>query len=163
MTKRLIFVAGLLVGGALGFGIASWASRPDRAALEEIREHLAAVDDRPPVVRSASAPARAAASSLPRDELTRAVRDAIQAEKAAAALAAAPPAKPAPTPENVEAYRAGQGLVQRALETKVWTESQRDELQGLLAQMSEDQRQSLMRTLLPAINRGDVVPDGPPL
>lgn len=167
MSKKLSFAAGLLASGPLALLIAHAAIRDERAALREIRDTLAELRDRPAPQAETSRPERTAAAldaPVLRAELTRLVREALSAESTRIAVPTAKEA-PAPSAENLQAFQDGERLIRQAAQSKLWTGSNREELHRLLAQMTDDQRSRALQLLLPAINRGEIQPEGggPPL
>lgn len=169
MTKKICFLAGLLAGGPLALLIANAAITSERAALREIRDALAELRDRQPSEPTCAGGAdrntvTAADAPMLRGAITAMVRETLRTELARTAAPAVKEAPP-PTPENLEAFQAGERLIQRALQGRTWTQLHREDFQRLLAQMTEEQRERALQTLLPAINRGDLQPDGagPPL
>jgi hypothetical protein len=160
MDRKVTFLAGVVFGGSLGWGAAFFAWRSERAVLNEVREAVVELRDRPAAAPEA-APRPAAVAMLDptarRGEIAQVVREAVRAESAvAAATSAAAKAPPPPTPANLAAFDSGQRVVHRAFETRVWTEEARDELQALMGEMNAEGRASLLRKLIPALNRGDV-------
>jgi hypothetical protein len=69
------------------------------------------------------------------------------------------------TPENIEAYAQAHELVRAALSSGYWTDENVQELRQSLAYLTDEQREEILRILIPAINRGEVAVEtsGPPL
>src|SRR5262249_2479099 len=85
-------------------------------------------------------------------------------QPAATAVQEKEPVRAEPSVEQVEAHERGQDLVAAAQRTGHWTSEDRHQLRALMSQLSATDRDDLLHTLIPAINRQEVKVDlvGPP-
>jgi hypothetical protein len=61
-----------------------------------------------------------------------------------------------PTETNWTAYREAETIVNNALIAKVWTDADRKQLHVRLRNLTREQRRDLMRSLVPAVNSGQL-------
>lgn len=104
------------------------------------------------------APAAGGDRGLSEAELRRVVHDELggaQGQGSAGAPGAAP-APAAPPPGNPVAFNDGMRRVDQAIAQRRWTRDDAAALGRALDTMSPDQRAAVLRTLIPAINRGEV-------
>jgi hypothetical protein len=75
-----------------------------------------------------------------------------------------PEAEPQPTEENIRAFDIGRRVVDQALSSGNWGQSQADQLRAALTHLDDEQRQDLLSRLLSAINRQEISVrvNGPP-
>jgi hypothetical protein len=111
----------------------------------------------PPVARATYV----AAPAIPAESIRSAVRDALREERhEACAPAPAPPPPPPPPEPDPAALDSGRALVSAALAARRWGPDETADLRALLPQLSDAQRAELLRTLLPAVNRGEIEVNG---
>jgi hypothetical protein len=92
------------------------------------------------------------------------VREELERAQPAAAARAEPPepvAAPLPTAEQVQAHEHAQTVIAAALRTGRWTREDQSQLRELMSQLNEAERQNVVHTLLPAINRQELKIEGP--
>lgn len=75
-----------------------------------------------------------------------------------------PPTPVEPTAEQLEAHERGQSIVSAAQRVGRWSNQDRDQLRQVFQEVNENERDELLRSLLPAINRQEIKVDvqGPP-
>jgi len=91
--------------------------------------------------------------------LRRIVHDELagaQGQGGSGALAAAPAAPAAPPPGNPVAFADGMRRIDQAIAQRRWTRDDAAALGHAFDTMSPDQRAAVLRTLIPAINRGEI-------
>jgi hypothetical protein len=90
-----------------------------------------------------------------------------QPGQAVAAASASAQPQPPPDPEQEHeralAYERAQNLLTAALSSHAWDQDQAREMRALLHKLPGDQSYELRGKLLSAMNRGEIVPNGPPL
>lgn len=69
---------------------------------------------------------------------------------------AAPAKNPMGSAESQSALQTAEGLVTRALSAHVWTADNVTEIREVLPQLNEQQAQTVLSRLIPAVNRGEV-------
>jgi hypothetical protein len=76
-----------------------------------------------------------------------------------------PPEPPVPTSAQMAAARETSSVIDNALSSGAWRDVDRERWNGLLWQLDEPTRKTLMTKLIVAINRGEIHPttSGPPL
>ncbi|MGE6761771.1 hypothetical protein ACQKGO_27415 [Corallococcus interemptor] len=116
---------------------------------------------------SASAGVSARGPELPKDlqaSIDGAVARALQAhaQEPAPVPGNAPPprAHPVDAEQNARAWAQGNELVERALSSRRWGDAQIQELRTTLVMLTPDQRQTLQRKLIVAVNEGQVRMEG---
>ncbi|MCP3099208.1 hypothetical protein LZ198_10035 [Myxococcus sp. K15C18031901] len=153
----------LLLGPALGF-LAGRSTAPEpaspvgvlRAELERQRDVLEAFvarHDAPPPAPILPTPAPAVDLGWLRAELARVVRE----ELAAAQRAQAPdprglPPAPEPQPYNIAAHQEGQRILDDATSQRRWTDADAQAMRRALVNMTDAQREDVLRRLATAIN-----------
>ena len=147
-TGALVAVAigGLLAGRLL--------ATPEPAPPEPVR----------PIVRTTTTPPVPAPRidrAVIREELRAALAEMQTNAPQDAPVAVAPPAEP--TPPQIEAARTGETLVTGAIARRRWQATDAERLREVLAVMSPEQRHTTLDALAAAVNRGEIVPDGPML
>jgi hypothetical protein len=162
----LAALGGVAIGCGLGFAAARGPSGEGRELRRALDETLTALRERDEACAPVDRPtgtlvAAALDSPALRAEIGRIVRDAL---RDGMQPAAPPPAHVEASPEVLEALTSGQELVRGALEAKVWTEAESRDLKTIFTRVGPEQRDEILATLLPALNRGDLKPDfvGPP-
>ena len=126
-----------------------------------------------PMAGAAPAASRTAGSSARTldqrqlDAIRRAVRDEVNAaiaERDAEHSAEEPPAADESTPEtpgNLAAAASAQALVEAARRSRRWKREDAASLRSAIAKMNAAQRDEILSTLIPAVNRGEIKPDYP--
>jgi hypothetical protein len=153
-TTRAVALAGglgLLIGAGMVF-VAGGARARSAAATAPETPVAAAADDRP-----AAAPVLAAAAlrAAIRDEVRSAVHDeAVAVAQPAAETTPAPapkePALPTPSYEKAKAH------VSERLAQGSWSEADRERMQAMLGDMSDEERSEVMRAVIVAANKGQL-------
>jgi hypothetical protein len=169
MRKQPIWIAAVVAiagGGAFLLG---------RTTAPAIAPSAAASAARP--APTATLPARPSAPLLPagggrldpatQETIRAMLRGEIEAaldERAAAAGEAASAAE-APSEAAFEATERGHAVIRAALETGKWTREDAAALRAQLIAATPAQREELLSTLFPLLNRGELVSDfrGPPM
>jgi hypothetical protein len=107
---------------------------------------------------------RADLRAIVHDEIASAARQPTCDGAATKGADRAPAAPPIVTPEALDAENGAQRLVERAFARKAWTQDDALAMRGYLGQVTGEQREDLLRQLLPAMNDGriKVEPGGPP-
>jgi hypothetical protein len=139
---------GIIVSAALlGLGVtggyllhAPRAESPERFRV--VRESV----ERPVIV---------AGRSVSEETLRRIVREEL-ATRSAAEPGTQRPASPAPSLANPAAFDEGMQLVHHAIAQRQWTPEDATALAHVLDTASPEQSAELLRTLVPAINRGEI-------
>ncbi|MCY1033476.1 hypothetical protein OV207_18635 [Corallococcus sp. BB11-1] len=169
-TSRLWpFVGVAILSGAAGFGAAAWLGPAEGRAVQSgalerqearFEEALRKLEACQPTTE---APPMRATVAVDTSGLREEIRQILKEELRAATSAPTPPAPeprpPQPTPQSVAAFSQGRRLVENAVATGRWSEAQRDELRSLLSQLTPEQRQEIIRTLVVNINGGKVKVD----
>lgn len=65
-------------------------------------------------------------------------------------------APPSPTVEQAAAFDRGQSLIAAGQHARRWTREDALELRRVMAQLGDDERDVLVRALVPAVNRGEL-------
>jgi hypothetical protein len=157
MSKSILIAACLATGtGGIAVGLAMRPAPVETARTTASRE--------PPAEISTSLDRAQLASmirSIVRDEVGRATPPAPQPATTDEARA---PAPPEPTAEQVEAHDRGQSVIASAQRAGHWSEDDRRQFREVLRQVNGAERDELLHTLLPAINRQELKVDtfGPP-
>jgi hypothetical protein len=112
-----------------------------------------AIAARPVVINSGGRVDEAALRSVIRDVLREELRSAQSATEPA------PSPRVAPTAENVTAHDKGLECIRSARARRHWTSDDVATMRELLQQMTQEQRDEVLHTLLPAINRGEIAID----
>jgi hypothetical protein len=154
MSRLVIAVVFAGAGLALGLALRSSPSLPAPAPVRPDATRFDPVT----VVSGPTNPAQLASMirAIVREELER-------AQPVAAARAEAPEraADHLPTAEQVQAHERAQTVVAEALRTGHWTKEDQSQLRELMPQLNEVERQDVVHTLLPAINRQELKVDPP--
>ncbi|MBN8232151.1 hypothetical protein JYK02_32010 [Corallococcus macrosporus] len=168
-TRPWPFLGVAILSGAIGFGTAAVlgpgegsAVRSDALARQEARleealrklEACQPTSDGPPLRATV-----AVDTSGLREEIRQILKEELRAATSAPTPAAPEPKLPEPTPESMAAFSQGSALVEKAVATGRWSEAQRAELRPLLSQLTAEQRQEVIRTLVVNINSGKVKVD----
>lgn len=102
-------------------------------------------------------PVAAGDHGLSEAALRRVVHDELAAQgQGGSGAAGAAPAAPAAPPGNPVAFGDGMRRVDQAIAQRRWTRDDAAALGRALDTMSPDQRAAVLRTLIPAINRGEI-------
>ncbi|NOK34046.1 hypothetical protein HMI49_12665 [Corallococcus exercitus] len=169
-TSRLWpFVGVAILSGAAGFAAAAWlgpaegrAVRSDALERQEARleEALRKLEACPPAAEALPLRTTVAVDTAGlREEIRQILKEELRAATSAPTPSAPEPRPPEPTPQSVAAFNQGRGLVENAVATGRWSEAQRQELRSLLSQLTPEQRQEIIRTLVVSINSGKVKVD----
>jgi hypothetical protein len=137
-----IALVGLGAGGGYLLGALRTPPPPAQAVHDRVERAPAAGGDR----------------GLSEAELRRVVHDELAGaqEQGGAGAPGAAPAPAAPPPGNPVAFGDGMRRVDQAIAQRRWTRDDAAALGRGLDTMSPDQRAAILRTLIPAINRGEV-------
>jgi predicted lipid-binding transport protein (Tim44 family) len=142
--RRILLSIGLVgLGGGGGYLLAAPDAPPPAAQVGHDRV------ERVPVAVG-DGPSEAALRRIVHDEL------ASAPGQVGSGAAGAAPAAPATPPGNPVAFGDGMRRVDQAIAQRRWTRDDAAALGRALDPMSPDQRTTVLRTLIPAINRGEV-------
>jgi hypothetical protein len=153
MSPKVLLPIGMMSCVALGFAVARWSSAaPPPANRAEAAMPAATVAMRPVTISTSGRVDEAALRGV--------VRDVLREELRSAQPAAAPaPPSPLPTAASVDAHDKGLELVQSARARRHWTSDDVAAMRHLLPQLTQEQREEVFHTLLPAFNRGEIAVD----
>jgi hypothetical protein len=152
-TRALLHAATLGLVASIGFVGGRLTERRPVAIVNGPR------DTRPAPLRvvTAVSPQVTFDAAAEREALRAIIREELRAAKAPEGPAAVePPRAEAPPPESTAAYASSTRLVSTALSARSWSDRDVQELHQLLPQLSQAQREVLLHTLVPALNRGDL-------
>ena len=143
--RRLAF-SGIVLGLAVGGGYLLGSTRAQAPASSAVVRGQA---ERPAVAVLAD-------RSLSEADLRRVVKEELAARDPGPERAREPaPAAPA-VPGNPAAFDDGMRRVNRAIARRQWTREDASALGRTLDTLSSEQRGTLLRTLVPALNRGEI-------
>jgi hypothetical protein len=161
LSPRFLIAAAFAAGIAGGFAAASLL-RSDSVGDDYLRQ-LDARLERIEASRGALPPSTTVAAAFDSPALRREIRQMLQEELRAFAStgagSASPAAKPEPPPpsaESVAATEQAHRLLEAAATARRWTDRDREQLRVLLPQLTNEQRQEILTSLIPAVNRGDI-------
>jgi hypothetical protein len=147
----LLFVlaTGIGIGVVLtrGSATAVTGAQASRAAAERPVETFGA---HPVVINAGGRVDEAGLRGVIRDVL----RDELKGARADEARSAT--ASPAPTVENIAAHDKGLQLIASARARGDWTHEDAQALRQQMPQMTQEERDEVLHTLLPALNRGEL-------
>ncbi len=154
-TTRAVALAGglgILLGAAVVWLANGKLERSPVQATAEATAPAEARDD-----RSSAAPLLAAAAlrSAIRDEIRSAVHDEAAAVGKPAAAPEPEPANKEPTPPS-PSYEKAKTHVAERLAQGSWSDVDRDRMQAMLGDMSDDERTEVMRQVIVAANKGQL-------
>jgi hypothetical protein len=87
------------------------------------------------------------------------LQEELRAFAGSATSSASPATKPEPPPpsaQSVAATEQAHRLIEAATTARRWSERDREQLRVLFPQLTNEQRQEILTSLLPAVNRGDI-------
>jgi hypothetical protein len=161
-TQMKLWVAMLVLGPIAGFLVGrQTAPAADTSVLREFERQRALLEKLvaqaptpPPEVQRAVAASPASAEDLARlrSELTQVLREEL-AQRASPPEATPPPiARAEPSPRNLEAHQQGHQLIDAATRARRWTDEDAQAFRLVLGDMTEAQREDVLRRLVTTIN-----------
>ncbi|WP_224370648.1 hypothetical protein [Hyalangium versicolor] len=158
----------LVLGWVLGYGT-SWFANPlaggSSSSPEALEQLSARIDALPARLAMSQGQARCVVSAPAPDlsALRTEIRQALR-EECSTGMEPSPPEKAAETvppqevvlPQTLATLEQGQRLLDEALRTRRWGDTQAEELRSLFPELTPSQRQALTQKLIVSINRGEL-------
>lgn len=176
-TQMKLWVAMLVLGPIAGFLVGRQtapAPAADTSVLRELERQRALLEklvaqapSPPPEVPRAVAASPASAEDLARlrSELTQVIREELAQRAAPPEATSSPVVRAEPSSRNIDAHQKGHQLIDAATRARRWTDEDAQALRLALGDMTETQREEIVRRLITTLNGGTLAVQtrGPPL